>query len=59
MVATALNIMTYSVVTCLVLLLQFSFDITDVLDLSGDNELIVGVYDPTNEAGTFFLYLHQ
>lgn len=29
---------------------QFSFDITDFLEDLGSNELIVGVYDPTNNA---------
>ena len=31
-------------------LLQFSFDVSDHLDEAGNNELLLGVYDPTNNA---------
>ena len=31
--------------------MQFSYDISDALNPEGENELIVGVYDPTNHAG--------
>lgn len=30
--------------------LQFSFDVSDHLDEAGNNELLLGVYDPTNNA---------
>lgn len=38
--------------------LQFSFDITDSLRPTGQNELLVGVFDPTTSAGQIFCTLH-
>lgn len=32
------------------LLVQFAFDVTDHLDDAGENEVLLGVYDPTNNA---------
>ena len=42
-----------------IILLQFSFDITDVILPNEDNELIVGVYDPTHHAGKCFQKMHH